>query len=880
MLNENPSLIYSKNSNNDIPLHIACKHGNVKLVSELLKRGSSLNCVNNKNETPLKIAIDNGWMRCVDIINSHFKKTFKILSRHQQLPYQPLTLPSLPQVPQRQFPQIPQFNEFNPNDDKPSQTELGLKEQISSSKIPENYKIQAITKEKGLLLNFGPSASKDKEWIETLLKIPFDTYSTLQVNKESTIETIKEYFKSVTNTLEEASYGMENVKEEVIDYISQMISTNGNAMPRVICIQGVQGSGKCLAKGTKVLMFDGNLKNVEDIQVGDVIMGDDSTPRNILALGRGKDKLYRIDDVKGETYTVNSEHILTLIYAHSKIILDDKKDNRYRVRWFDKNKISIVSKNFSYKNDIKEEVYKDAKEFLDSIIEDKICDISIKDYLSLQKTLKADLKGLYTGVDFKEKELDFDPYILGLWLGDGHHADTSITNQDSSIIKYLKENLGKYNCYLQYSNKYDYRINSCDTSRKEGVNYMMNILRKHNLIKNKHIPYIYKCNSRENRLKLLAGLIDSDGSLDNACFEISQSIEHEKLLDDIQYLCRSLGFSCIKSKKITSWTYKGIKNKGVAWRLSISGYGLNEVPTLVPRKKANERRQIKNALVSGITVTPLGYDDYYGFEIDGNRRFVLGNFIITHNTSLVRNGISKVLNRPFQQINMGGITDADYLIGHDSTYVGSKPGRIVQALINSKVMNPIIFMDEVDKISSTEKGNDIQSVLIHLTDPIQNKDFQDKYFSGLNIDVSKAVFIFSCNDENKLSPILKDRLNIIKIKEPSIQDKTVIGKKYLLKELVCNVGLSFENIKLEDDVVKHIINSYCKDDVGVRGLKKCIESILMKINSARYSVSKYKTLKNLNVDDKTTVEITIKMIDDILVKKEDKRSELMNSMFL
>ena len=487
MLNENPSLIYSKNSNNDTPLHIACKHGNVKLVSELLKRGSSLNCVNNKNETPLKIAIDNGWMRCVDIINSHFKKTFKILSRHQQLPYQPLS----------SFPQIPQFNEFKPvfnqNDDKPQQTELGLKEQISLSKIPENYKLQAITKEKGLLLNFGPSASKDKEWIETLLKIPFDTYSTLQVNKESTIETIKEYFKSVTNTLEEASYGMENVKEEVIDYISQMISTNGNAMPRVICIQGVQGSGK---------------------------------------------------------------------------------------------------------------------------------------------------------------------------------------------------------------------------------------------------------------------------------------------------------------------------------------------------------------------------------------------------TSIVRNGISKVLNRPFQQINMGGITDADYLIGHDSTYVGSKPGRIVQALINSKVMNPIIFMDEVDKISATEKGNDIQSVLIHLTDPIQNKDFQDKYFSGLNIDVSKAIFIFSCNDENKLSPILKDRLNIIKIKEPSIQDKTVIGKKYLLKELVGNVGLSFENIKLEDDVVKHIINSYCKDDVGVRGLKKCIESILMKINSARYSVSKYKSLKNLNVDDKTPVEITIKMVDDILVKKEDKRSELMNSMFL
>lgn len=246
----------------------------------------------------------------------------------------------------------------------------------------------------------------------------------------------------------------------------------------------------------------------------------------------------------------------------------------------------------------------------------------------------------------------------------------------------------------------------------------------------------------------------------------------------------------------------------------------------------------------------------------------------TGKTSIIRNGVSKVLNRPFQQINMGGISDADYLIGHDSTYVGSKPGMIVQSLINSKVMNPVIFMDEIDKISKTEKGDDIQSVLIHLTDPIQNTDFQDKYFSGLNIDISKVLFIFSCNDESKISPILKDRLNIIRVKEPTVNDKAVIGKKYLLKELIPNIGLS--DVDIDEEDVKYIINKYCKEDVGLRTLKKCIETILMKINTASYTPSKYKSLKGLSFP----LKINTKIIDEVLVKKEDKHSEFMNSMFL
>ena len=253
-------------------------------------------------------------------------------------------------------------------------------------------------------------------------------------------------------------------------------------------------------------------------------------------------------------------------------------------------------------------------------------------------------------------------------------------------------------------------------------------------------------------------------------------------------------------------------------------------------------------------------------------------------TNLVRNGISKILNRPFCHINMGGISDSNYILGHETTYVGSKPGIIAQSLIQSKVMNPIIFMDEIDKISKTEKGDDIQNVLIHITDPVQNSDFQDKYFSGLSIDLSKVLFIFSCNDSSKISPILKDRIHFIKIEDPSISDKVIIAKKYIIKEITPNIGLKPTDISIDDAVIKYLINNYCKHEVGLRTLKRHLETILLKINTSVYMPNiKYKTLKNIKVpsynptENIVPIQITTKMIDEILIKPD---TEFISSMFI
>jgi hypothetical protein len=405
-----------------------------------------------------------------------------------------------------------------------------------------------------------------------------------------------------------------------------------------VLLLGRRRSGKCLEKGTEIIMYDGHIKKIEDITVGDLVMGDDSTPRMVLGTNNGIDTMYKITNQKGESYTVNSEHILSLKYTSKKNIRDRLDRDSYQVYWFDKVNIKLAYKTFSYKNKNKDDVYKDASIYLDSLIDDRYIDIPIKKYMSLSKKYTDNLHGYQVPIEFQDKKLEIDPYMLGIWLGDGNSNTSIITNQDSSVIKYFKENLGQYKCYLNFeenSGHYKYRING-DGSGKQNSNYFLNVLRNYNLLHNKHIPHNYKCNSRENRLKLLAGILDADGSYKDGCFEITQSLDHETLLDDIIYLSRSLGFSCYKNQKTTTWTYKGEKKNGLAWRIIISGNGIDKIPTLISRKKANKRIRLTDVLVSSIKIEKLPENEYYGFELDGNHRFVLSNFIVTHNSYLVR----------------------------------------------------------------------------------------------------------------------------------------------------------------------------------------------------------------------------------------------------
>lgn len=249
-------------------------------------------------------------------------------------------------------------------------------------------------------------------------------------------------------------------------------------------------------------------------------------------------------------------------------------------------------------------------------------------------------------------------------------------------------------------------------------------------------------------------------------------------------------------------------------------------------------------------------------------------------TKIVRDGISKSLNREMRCFSMGGIKDSSTFLGFDYTYVGSKYGAIVQALIDCKTMNPILFFDELDKISHTKEGMDIENLLIHLTDPVQNHDFHDKYFSGIPIDISKSLLIFSFNDMDSISPILRDRLHIINIPSPSVKDKINIASKYFVKEYLLNFNLKEDEVTFDNDVLKYIIERYTNDESGVRRLKRCIETICMKINTSKLLGTFVKEL-NLSTS-KLNIQLPITLTKqhiDVLLHVKDHKSDKIPFMY-
>ena len=205
----------------------------------------------------------------------------------------------------------------------------------------------------------------------------------------------------------------------------------------------------------------------------------------------------------------------------------------------------------------------------------------------------------------------------------------------------------------------------------------------------------------------------------------------------------------------------------------------------------------------------------------------------TGKTTLVKDGISKILGRKFAFIALGGATDSSFLEGHSYTYEGSTWGRIVDILLQCKTMNPVIYFDELDKISDTPRGEEIAGILTHLTDVAQNNQYHDKYFSEIDFDLSKCLFIFSYNDESKVNPILKDRMYKISTKGYKKDEKVEIANNYLLPKIREQCSFSTEDIIIPKDTIEYIIDLYTGGEEGVRNLKRCLEVIHTKLNLFR-----------------------------------------------
>ena len=242
----------------------------------------------------------------------------------------------------------------------------------------------------------------------------------------------------------------------------------------------------------------------------------------------------------------------------------------------------------------------------------------------------------------------------------------------------------------------------------------------------------------------------------------------------------------------------------------------------------------------------------------------------TGKTTMVKEGISKILGRDFAFIALGGATDSSFLEGHSYTYEGSTWGQIVNILIKCKSMNPIIYFDELDKVSDTPKGEEIIGILTHLTDTSQNTQFHDKYFSEIDFDLSKCLFIFSYNDITKVNPILRDRMYNIQTKGYDSKEKIIISRDHILPKIREQVRFEEEDVVINDEVIRYIIETHTMKEQGLRNLKRCYEIIYTKLNLYRLmkpGTNLFEEDMSIRVEFPFTV--TKEVVDKLIKKKNE-----------
>jgi len=451
---------------------------------------------------------------------------------------------------------------------------------------------------------------------------------------------------------------------------------------------------------TPVLMYNTGLpKRADEIKIGDIVIGDDGTPRTVIDTVSGTSPLYKVIQSHGDDYGISCEHILTLKYCgHACINWRENlgKNGSWVMKWYERSdkkihvkRVSIIPpktkedalKEVEERRDLlkldkdkkitwyenrktygtfrlnytdgkskksievvvvpgltKEQALEEMEQFRNTINVNPIIDIHVKDYLSLSETDRRLMLGvkLNTPIQWEHKPVRLDPRILGMWLGDGTSGEPVFTSIDEELINYwtswASNNGGKIAIHDKNDKSIHFYISSICVKKGYDCNPLTQKLREYNLVNNKHIPEDYIINDVNTRLLVLAGLIDTDGSVENdgTTIAITQCYEHKQIIDGAQRIAISLGFRTSVTNKKTSWTNKHGKHHGDALKLVISGSGIENIPTLLPHKKCYAPSK-KDMSCYNIKVVEYGIGKYYGFEVDKNNRFLLGDATITHN---------------------------------------------------------------------------------------------------------------------------------------------------------------------------------------------------------------------------------------------------------
>ena len=407
----------------------------------------------------------------------------------------------------------------------------------------------------------------------------------------------------------------------------------------------------------------------------------------------------------------------------------------------------------------------------------------------------------------------------------------NLPKEDRNFLKYLANKKSK-------GSRGDF--NYFKSLKSNAKNKMLDMLNNISIKNNVHKPYLFRALESDMPLEVKAEVVRKV----ETCSEASSLDDNHKLRSWIEALLK-IPYGKLKKSVLSKDSSQKEINKHFKNSLKIMDNAI------YGHKKA------KNAILQVIAqnfTNPKSLSNVIGIQGP------MGN----GKTTLIEKGVAKVLNRPFVHISLGGAKDSSFLEGHDYTYIGSKWGKIADVLMKAKCMNPIIYFDELDKVSHTEKGDEIINVLMHLIDTSQNNHFEDKYFTGIEFDLSKATFIFSYNDRSHVSPILMDRITEIRTSGFKTNEKIEIAQDYLQPSIMKDIGFKNGDIKYDEHVYRHIINTYTSEG-GVRKFKEILYQIGRELNLRKLMNSKVNN-KKFNLPIKITKDI----LDNDLLKKYHK----------
>jgi len=709
--------------------------------------------------------------------------------------------------------------------------------QIMNFPLPIKQKIHILEN----YLEFVKSRDhKLEKWINGVLQIPFGNYVGTDI-KTLNPKNIQKYLDDIKKSMDYAVYGHNEAKSQIIQVIGQQIR-NPEAKGNVIGLYGPPGNGKSslIKEGISKAMDRPFIyislggANESNFLVGHSFTWHGSVWGKIvdgLMSARCMNPIIYFDELDKVSQTDKGREIINIL-VH---LTDPVQNNHFHDEFFngidiDLSRATLI---FSF-NDIKS---------INPVLLDRITTIHTKSLLLEQKLHICNnylLPTIYKDIGFPEKALLISNDILTEIIEKYTH-EGGVRKIKSLLYVIIRE--------LNLCNLTNLKLNGHEVKFpfKLTMEDVKTLFRNRNDLENEAIEEIYNkertYNIKDQSVEYLTNLKDNEK---NSTFEkLNEIIKYQSKDKPILFQIMNFNISVEQKNYILNEYMLSLKDphdiKLAEWvdavlRIPFGQYKGLDIQSMKPDEIQSFLDSLKKSMDSAVyghdeakrQIVQIMAQQIRNPEAKGS---IMGIYGCAGNgkTSLLKEGIAKAMNRPFVFIPLGGATEANFLVGHSKTWHGSTWGRIVDGLMTSKCMNPLIFFDELDKISQTDRGDEITNILIQLTDPVQNNHFKDKYFGSVDLDLSKATMIFSFNDPSKINPILLDRITCIETKYLLTSQKIHICNNYLLPVMCKEMGFKDKDIQINDDVIRQIINDYTMEG-GIRKLKSLIYNIVRELN--------------------------------------------------